>query len=155
MCTSQEYRQCQFATQLVDSIFCQVSSILLVVQFYLYFISSHLWFQFHLKNVATKLALKVSAVARSNSEFRLLSRVCSCYSRTSCSSVCCTGWYVNDVACALDNRLYLSTIAGARYENRLEKIVAVSLPILQCERFEPQSPFLGCRKRHPNSDNAN
>ena len=58
MCTSQEYRQCQFATQLVDSIFCQVSSILLVVQFYLYFISSHLWFQFHLKNVAPSLRWK-------------------------------------------------------------------------------------------------
>ena len=91
MCTAQEYRQCQFTTQLVDSIFCQVSSILLVVQFYLYFISSHLWFQFHHKKVATKLALKVSAVVRSNSECRFPSRVCSCYSWASCSSVCCTG----------------------------------------------------------------
>ena len=128
MCTSQEYRQCQFATQLVDSIFCQVSSILLFVQFYLYFISSHLWFQFHLKNVATKLALKVSAVVRSNSECRFPSRVCSCYSRASCNSVCCTGWYVTYVACALDNLLYLFTVVVVASANRLKEIVTVSLP---------------------------
>ena len=136
MCTSQEYRQCQFATQLVDSIFCQVSSILLVVQFYLYFISSHLWFQFHLKNVATELALNVFAVVRSNSECRLPSRVCGCYSPASCSSVCCTGWCVTDVACALDNLLYLFTIVGVASSNRLKEIVTVSLPILHSSQIQ-------------------
>ena len=121
VCTSQAHGQCQFTIQLVDSIYCQVSSILSVVYLYIYFISAHLWFQFHNKKVATKLALKVSAVVRSNSECRLYSRECSCYSRASRSSVCCASWSVIDVACSLDSFLYtlVKTVL-----DRLKEIVA-------------------------------
>ena len=130
VCTSQAHRQCQFTIQLVDSIYCQVSSILSVVYLYIYFISAHLWFQFHHKNVATKLALKVSAVVRSNSECRFPSRVCGCYSRASCSSVCCTGWYVTDVSCALDS--FLNTLVGmVRKWLKEIDIVAVSPCLFQ------------------------